>query len=168
MTISRLSSLPRQMIYLSLVSSLLGGCGFHLRGQHPLPAIIKTVAVESGEHAFENMLADRLEDRGATVIRGGEEQAVPTIQITHIAFERSVNTRDSSGSATGYRYRYEIDFRIVDGAGQVLIPTRSLVQKRTQKFDPAEVLQLEEEEQFLKTRMEEELILQMMRQINRL
>ena len=42
--------MARRASMMALAIALLAGCGFHLRGQEPLPAVVATPYVEATDH----------------------------------------------------------------------------------------------------------------------
>jgi len=157
-----------RLVFIVFTLSLLGSCGFHLRGDYSMPERLSSVIVHGGGRDFEEKLSKHLEARGVTVYKLGTRQGLPRIATEWLNFDRSVSTRDSSGRTTGYSYKLDVDFFVADANGDRLLPNTTLVQTRTQQYDPGEVLQLAEEEEFLRDQMEDELILQMLKRFSRL
>jgi len=133
-----------------------------------MPESLSSVILHGGGRDFEDKLSKTLGARGVTVYKQGTQQGLPKITTALLNFDRTVSTRDSSGRATGYNYKLDVDFFVTDANSNTLLPRTTLIQTRYQHYDPTEVLQLEKEEEFLKDQMEDALILQMLRRFSRL
>ena len=75
---------------------------------------------------------------------------------------------DADGLATGYDYIYTVDYNVTGSEGAVLQPLATISQHRTLDYKPAQALAIEEEEEFLKQEMEQEIILQLLRRLGRI
>ena len=146
--------------------SLLTSCGFKLRGSFELPQSLSQISIKGGDRDLVDQLAERLEQSGSIVV--AVDSGAPTVNITLSDFLKETRTTNADGLATGYDYEYVVDFDITDGQGGSLQPTATITQRRTLNFDPNEVLQAEEEEEFLRSSMEEEIVLQLLRRLSRL
>lgn len=143
-------------------AALVAGCGFHLRGQLPLPEQLKVIAVTGTTQDFMDEMVDALEASGAEVV--DEAAARSVLELYDVQFNRNVRTIDTRGKVTGYNLRYDISYRVVDEEGQELRDT-TLSLRRDYNFEPEQVLQAEEEEESLRENMVEALVRRIMRQL---
>lgn len=143
-------------------AALVAGCGFHLRGQLPLPEQLKVIAVTGTDRDFMDEMVDALEASGAEVVDEAAAQSV--LELYDVRFNRNVRTIDTRGKVTGYNLRYDISYRVVDEEGQELRDT-TLSLRRDYNFEPEQVLQAEEEEESLRENMVEALVRRIMRQL---
>ncbi|MEM7195190.1 MAG: LPS assembly lipoprotein LptE [Pseudomonadota bacterium] len=147
-------------------SALLTGCGFKLRGQFNLPPSVSPMFIEGGDFELKEALEDGLRQNEVAISETPDGSAV--LRMLRSEFERNVRTTDSQGLATGYTYRYNVEFEIEDNRGTLLRRNQKIQQIRSVDYDPSEQLQVEEEEEFLKEEMEQEISLQILRRLSRL
>ncbi|MGA8262726.1 MAG: LPS assembly lipoprotein LptE [Arenicellales bacterium] len=153
----------RTLILILTAGALVSSCGFHLRGNLPLPEDLKVVAVSSDNRQVRDEMVNALEASGAQVV---EDQATAraVMDMYKVTFERKVRTIDTRGKVTGYVLRYDVSYRIIRHDGKQLRDTHLAIQ-RDYNFDPNQVLQAEEEENSLKEDMLKELTQRIMRQL---
>lgn len=141
----------RRTVWLLLISTVLNSaCGFHLRGKISLPPSLETVRIASPDGDLRTYLADALDFSGATVTEG---DAGALLDVVDVRFERRVHTVDSRGLATSYVLHYAVDFRVEDASGVMLLDTATVNLKRNFNFDSTQVLEKENEAEFLRDDM---------------
>ena len=141
----------RRTVFLLLIGTvLLSACGFHLRGKISLPPSLETVQITSPDGDLRTYLADALDFSGATVTEG---DAGALLDVVDVRFERRVRTVDSRGLATSYVLHYAVDFRVENASGATLLDTATINLKRDFNFDSTQVLEKEDEEEFLRDDM---------------
>lgn len=121
---------------LMLVSALaLTACGFHLRQSAALPPAMQRVHLTvNGGADLQRDLARALEASGATV----EDKPGPGIAELHVPLASfSTETLTVSGYArvTEYAVRYQVQFQLNDGAGQILLPAQNISMSREFSYD---------------------------------
>ncbi len=159
--------MTRRLLLLTLSAALLSGCGFALRGSVNLSESISRVVVEGSDLEMVDQLEDALETNGASIAPSGDKQAA-VLELTLSEFTRDVRTTDANGLATSYTLRYRVGYDVRTAAGDELQINQRLVQKRVFDYDPLQQLQSEEEEEFLKEEMQEEVVLQILRRLSRI
>ncbi len=152
----------RALIMSVAAAALVAGCGFHLRGQLPLPEQLQVIAVTGTDRDFMDEMVDALTASGAEVVDEGAATAI--LELYNVEFNRNVRTIDTRGKVTGYNLRYDVSYRVIDEEGQELRDT-TLSLRRDYNFEPEQVLQAEEEEESLRENMVEELTRRIMRQL---
>lgn len=160
------NTISRRSVLVALSLPLLTSCGFKLRGQFNMPEGLSPMSIQGGDVDLNEALANGIRQNNITVVQDETDAAV--LRITRSEFERKVRTTDSNGLATGYTYRYEVEFEIEDNEGTLLRRNQEILQIRSVDYDPSEQLQVEEEEEFLKEEMEQEITLQILRRMSRL
>lgn len=153
----------RALILVLVVSTLVSGCGFHLRGSIPLPEQLKLIAVSSEDRELRDEMVSALEAAEAEVV-DDPEAARAVLDLYQVDFERTVRTIDTRGKVTGYNLRYNVRYRVVNEEGEELRESRVAI-RRDYNFDPNEVLQAEEEEEALREDMLDQLSQRIMRQL---
>ena len=156
----------RKLVLILITSAvlLLQGCGFHLRGKVELPPVLDTVYVEGADPDLVNDLKDSLDFSGAAVVYSAS--AATSAILVESRYDREVRTLNSRGVATGYLLRYDARFVVVSPEGESRYESRIISIKRNFDFNPEQVLQKEEEEDFLREKMREEIVQRIMRQLS--
>jgi len=153
----------RALIQVLVISALVSGCGFHLRGSIPLPDELKVIAVSSQNAELREEMVSALEAAEAEVVADATT-ARAVLDLYQVDFERTVRTIDTRGKVTGYNLRYVVRYRVVNAEGQELRAARLAI-KRDFNFDPGQVLQAEKEEEALREDMLSQLSQRIMRQL---
>ena len=148
------------LIFVLFIS--LSACGFHLRGQLPIPDSVKVITVTSTENDLQRHMVDALSSSGATVVNSTAD-ALAVLDLEKVDYERSVRTIDDRGKVNGYPLQYPVKFRLVTAEGEVLRDSRVFA-RRDFNFDPDLVLQAEIEEEALRQDMLTDLSQQILRQ----
>ncbi len=167
MALSKLLSTSRRLVVVAVISALVSGCGFALRGNVTLSEELNSIAVTGKDLEMIKVLEDTLEDSGARIVDSdGEPSAV--LDLVNSEFTRDVRTTDSNGRATSYTLRYKVDYDVRKANGDELQINQSLKQTRVLEYDPLQELQSEEEAEFLQEEMQEEVVLQILRRLSRI
>jgi LPS-assembly lipoprotein len=153
----------RALIQVLVISALVSGCGFHLRGSLPLPDQLSVIAVSTSDQDVKEEMVNALEASGAQVV-ADPAGARSLLDMYEVKFTRTVRTINTRGKVTGYILRYDVSYRVVNEAGDELRDS-TLALQRDYNFDPNQVLQAEEEEEALREDMIEELTQRIMRQL---
>ena len=155
--------ISRTLILLFVVSSLTA-CGFHLRGNIPLPESLKLMFVDANDGPFKEKLEEVLVKGGVTLTE--RRNAAPvTLKINQSVVDRTIGTLDERGKASSYNLNYKVNYALQAEDGTV-IRTSFLTETRRYDFDPDLVLETEAEEEELIEDMEESLVLRVLRQLS--
>ena len=146
------------------VTASISACGFHLRGQIPVPDSLNVIAVKTTDRNLQRSLVEALSSNGATVVQDSS-QAKALLDLHKVEFDRQVLTIDDRGKVTGYRLIYRVAFRVTTATGESL-RTSTAISRRDFNFDPDLVLQKEIEENALREDMLIELTQTIMRQLS--
>lgn len=144
--------------------SLLSACGFHLRGKIELPPGLDTFYVKGSDGALRAQIEDALVFSGADIVDTAEA-ADAVLEIVDIAFYRQVASLDSRGLATGYTLKYEVKFKLDETGGKTLLEESTITLSRALSFDSAQILQVENEQEFLREDMEREMAQRILRKL---
>ncbi|MCB1866665.1 MAG: hypothetical protein KDG50_14700 [Chromatiales bacterium] len=142
---------------------LLAGCGFHLRGDEPLPASLGTVAVVGD--AFDPLvqgLRRQLEAAGARVVDDGSGSA---LRLLNSRFERRTLSVGADGRVRERELTLSARFDLRSAAGGTLIESQELQVVREQLYDETQVVGRAEEETFVRREMERDLVAAILRRI---
>lgn len=153
-----------RFLTLIALAGSISACGFHLRGQIPVPESLSVIAVQSKDRDLYQSLVEALSTSGATVVRTSSD-AKALLDLHKVDFERQVLTIDDRGKVTGYRLVYRVRFRVTSAEGEKLRESNA-VARRDFNFDPDLVLQKEIEENALREDMVLELTQTILRQLS--
>jgi len=148
-----------------LAAALLAGCGFHLQGRTPLPAVVRQPFVEAPDRQsdFVQYLRHALLSNGAK-ITAERDQASAVVSI----LRDSVSRRVLSVSATNQPNQYEVTYTVgftVSAAGKELLPPQEVSATRTYSFDERILLAKNHEEEILRQDMARDLADMVMRRL---
>jgi LPS-assembly lipoprotein len=148
-----------------LAAALLAGCGFHLQGHTPLPAVVRQPFVEAPDRQsdFVQYLRHALLSNGAQ-LTPERDRASAVVSILH----DSVSRRVLSVSATNQPNQYEVTYTVafsVSAAGKELLPPQEVSATRTYSFDERILLAKNHEEEILRQDMARDLADMVMRRL---
>ena len=133
---------------------LAAGCGFELKGQADIPEEFSSLRLNGDDQGMVDALGQILSQNGVVVTRA---DSAAEIEIVQSRFQKSVETVNALGVATGYAYRYSVEYRIVDSSGTVRVSSEVLSQSASLRYEVGNELELEHEESFLKQQMANEI-----------
>jgi len=162
-----LQSVERKRFSLFLVASLalcatLAGCGFHLRGQASLP--FDTMLI-SGPATFTTPLARSVRAGSKTRVVTDPKEADVTLQILSELRERAILSLSGAGRVQELQLRYRVGFRLINKAGNELIPRDEILLKRDLLYSDSDVLGKEQEEALLYRDMQTDAVQQVVRRL---
>ena len=148
-----------------LVSLLLGGCGFKLRGAQSYRfEALAIMPNPGGPLAIE---LRRAMGNSVRVLAPGEplSQAQVVLDILQEQREKAVVGLSSAGQVREFQLRLRVKFRVRNGQGEELMPVTEMVQQRDMSFSESAVLAKEGEEVLLYRDMQSKLVQQLMRRL---
>lgn len=123
----------RFLVFASLTAALqIGGCGFHLRGDHALPARISPVLVQGIDRfsSFYRKLADALDASGVAVTADAGAAAT-VLQLQGFKGDQFVTAVDDQGKASEYDLILASGFMLRDRvSGVELVPLQGVEARR--------------------------------------
>ena len=149
-------------------ATLLAGCGFHLQGQTPLPAVVKTPYLEAPDRQsdFIHSLRHNLVTSGAHLAQQkGDASAVVSI------LKDNVTRRVLAVSTTNQPVEYEVTYTVafaVNAAGKELLPAQEVSATRTYSFNESLLLAKGHEEDVLRQDMARDLADEVTRRLSSL
>ena len=148
-----------------LGAALLAGCGFHLQGHTPLPAVVRTPYVEAPDRQsdFVQYLRHALLSNGAQLIPE-KEKASAVVSILRDSVARRVLSVSATNQPNQYEVTYTVGFA-VSAAGKELLPPQEISATRTYSFDERLLLAKNHEEEILRHDMARDLADMVMRRL---
>lgn len=153
----------KNILLVSLCAFLLNACGFHLKGNLPLPESLNVLKLQVPKGEFKDALSDALVNAGGTLVESASS-AEATLKIVDYSTKRQVGTLDDRGKANSYRVVLTVEYELLTPDGK-LYRNSTLRERRTYDYDPINVIQSEQEEMELIEAMDEEIALKVLRQL---
>ncbi|MBS0365146.1 MAG: hypothetical protein JSR67_04890 [Proteobacteria bacterium] len=147
---------------------LLGGCGFHLQGRAPLPAVVRAPYLEAPDRQseFVRSLRRALSSNGAQLARESDRSSA-VISVLRDSFTRRVLSVSVNNQPNEYEITYTVSFS-VNAAGRELLLPQELAVTRTYSFDERLLLAKGHEEDDLRADMARDLADMVLRRLARL
>jgi len=140
----------RAGLALGLLTLLLSGCGFHLKGAIVLPADVKSVYVATNDELspFFVELGRALRASGATQAASAEA-ADTVIRVTQDRTGRRVLSVNARNTPQEYQVFYVLGYS-VDHGGKQAVPPQEIELSRSYSFSESELLAKDREETILR------------------
>ncbi len=157
----------RREVYTACIALLAGlilaGCGFHLRGQSPLPFASAYIEAPPGSH-LASLLIQSLRLDGKQVLDSPQTAEV-TIRLERESKAKEILSLSGGGKVREYRLSYRLTLSAYDRSGRPLLAPTELTLTRDFSYDDAQVLAKEAEEAQLLRDMEQEMLRQTLRRL---
>jgi LPS-assembly lipoprotein len=145
--------------------ALLAGCGFHLRGQAPMPPVMAAPFVDAKDHytPLYAALDARLRAAGAKPApNAAAATAVIRLSVDDTGRELLSVTADNKPGE--YEVYYSAEFSVSNGPTELLSP-KQVKLTREYGYDESAVLAKEHEEESLRVALAEEIADQILRRL---
>ncbi len=155
------------LVLLLGIGILSSSCGFHLRGLVELPPELDSIYIEGGlpNSQMREILRQKLIASKVNVLEQRQESGA-VLRILKDETNRRIASINTAGQPNEYELKYSLSYQLEDGQGQQLLARRDLSQLRTYRYDPNNVLSIEEEAFRIKREMARAAVNQMLRQIS--
>ncbi len=160
---SRLSGVIALLLVL-----ILSGCGFQLRQEISLPLALSPMSIEgvAANSPLARDLIRSLEAGGARVVAAGEPSS-SRLLIPLNDLNREVLSVGESARVREFMLRYLVEFELLDGAGEVVVPLQRVELIREFSFDDRQALGAASEEALLREEMQREMGRRVLDQLQR-
>jgi len=144
-----------------LLAAALGGCGFQLAGERPLPPALSSVYIDMvqpyrvGTPPLETSLQSRITASGG-VVKSHIADARAVLRLSNLSETRETLSIGANGLVNEYRLVTQVTFELHSGDKE-LVPPQPQGVSRTYSFSVDEVLGKEAEEGRLRDYMQDEL-----------
>lgn len=140
-----------------LALALVSGCGFQLRGQTPLPAVVASPFVETDDHYSPLYAALDKRLRAAGALPAADAATATAVIRLHVDDSgRELLSVTADNKPGEYEVYYVAEFSVTSGATELL--ARSPVRlTRDYGYDESAVLAKEHEEQSLRVALAEQI-----------
>ena len=162
--------MPSRIVLLLLLAGavpLLGGCGYHLRGELTLPAGMERVHVESSDPfgPLKRNVEKALERSGAK-IEPAAGDGIAEVSLTGVSIAPIVRSVSSNARVNEFTMLYHVELQITDGTGKVLMPKQVIEQSRVFTFDQTQAIGTGAEQDEIKKEMEREMTQAVVRRVD--
>ena len=156
-----------RLVLLLGISAVLSSCGFHLRGVVELPPELESIYIKGGlpNSQMREILRQKLIASNVNVLEQPQESAA-LLRILKDETTRRIASINAAGQPNEYELKYTLAYQLDDGKGRPLLAAKTLSQLRTYRYDPNNILSIEEEEFRIKREMARAAVNQMLRQIS--
>lgn len=145
-----------------LLTLLLGGCGFHLRGYEAVPEHLKRLYLQAHDGATGSSLRQLLQANGIVLVEDPAD-APYRLLILSETHERKAATLNTQAKTEEYELRSQLQFEIRDADDQVVVPAVNLLVERVYSFDENNIVAKDAEEALLRREMRDDLARQVVR-----
>jgi LPS-assembly lipoprotein len=138
---------------------LLGGCGFHLRGEQALPDAMAITYIQ-GKSEFDDLnddFRDALESHGARVTNNRDE-ATAILRIQDTGKDRDVLSVDIGGKVLEIKIRQMVRFMVLYADNQPLIDSQTVTVSRDFVFNKEDILAKEREAELISDELRRNLV----------
>lgn len=145
-----------------LLTILLSGCGYHLRGSYNIPPEIRQLNLEFGSaSALSAPLRTGLQTTGIQLGEGNY-----TLVITEDSLNKQTTNTDSRAKAAEYTLYYQVRYLIKNSDGQAVSPERKLLLRRSYQYDTTTIVGKTAEEETLIRELYQDAAQQIVRQLS--
>jgi len=151
-----------------LLTALVAGCGWHLRGAGSASLDGKSIAVvpDMGEGDLARSVRRELSRLGATPVKKGAG-AYRLLTLVDEGVSRKTIATDNRGRATAYELTYRLTFSIADGEGQTLLDRQTVTADGTYQAQPLDTLAEQSQRDRLTRDLREEAVTLMLSRLAR-
>lgn len=147
-----------------LLSALLAGCGFHLRGEAHYA--FETLYLNSpAAQPLTAELRRSLEGVGTAQLVATPDKAQVTLDIASVENNKQILSLSSGGKVSEFLLSKRVLFRVHDAAGNDWLPTSEVVVRRTYTYSDSLALAKEAQEQRLWRDMQDDAVQQIVRRL---
>ncbi len=153
------------LVLAAATPAFVAGCGFHLRGQTPLPPVMAAPFVDSKDHytPLYAALDARLRSAGARPARDAAS-ASSVIRLSVDDTGRELLSVTADNKPGEYEVYYAAEFSVSNGPTELLSP-KQVKLTREYGYDESAVLAKEHEEESLRIALAEEIADQILRRL---
>ncbi len=153
------------LIVLSLLPVLISACGFQLQTRVELPAEMQEIrlVIKSPYSPFARRLETLLEQNGVQIVAAREKVAV--LEVPQNRMRKEIQSIGDNARVREYRLRHTVQFRLLDGEGNEMIPLQTFEQSRVYSFNEQDILAAEREDEFLRKELSDSMARMVIRRL---
>ncbi len=153
------------LVLLLLCASLLGGCGFKLRGTQHAP--FHTLFLSSGglDPNLEREIRTALTQEGQLTLVPQPDKADVIVYVSPLNRSKQILTLNAQGTVSQFTLYSRLNFRATDNAGNEILHPTDVSVSRLFNYNDVQILAKTTEEQVMVREMQHELVRQMLNRI---
>jgi LPS-assembly lipoprotein len=152
-----------KFVTILLVTLMVSGCGFKLRGSVEIPDSLKRVYFSAKQETRVVKAARRMLKSNGVAFVGNPTAAPYQLEILSETSKRRAATLTSSAKAREYELRSTLQFQVRDRDKKLVIPPTELIVERFYTFDEDNITAGDAEEALLRREMQDNLAQQLVR-----
>lgn len=146
-----------------LCFALLTACGFHLRGNYPLP--FDTLYIDLPERSDLYAALKRNIEAGSKTRIVDRDEAQAMLTVVYDRTTQGILSLSGTGRVTEYQLVRTFAFRVIGKDGREIIPQREILLRRDLPYSDDTVLAKASESELLVADMQNDLVQQIMRRL---
>ncbi len=147
-----------------LMTVVLSGCGFHLRGKLPLPPELSVVYIKSNDLRLADQLEVGLTGSGATVTKS-QDKATAVLTIYNVGVNRRIQSVGGLGRVREYSLRLTATFDIKTKDGKEVLKRQSVSLTRDYSFTETQVVGKSVEEEIIINELRRDIVFEIIRRV---
>ena len=153
-----------RILFVAILSLLLGACGFHLRGNVTLP--FETLYVEGDANSpFVSQLKRAILSGSNTQLVNSPNEAQAVLQVLGETRQKVILSLSGGGRVREFQLNYNVSYRLLNGKNKALVQQGDIALKRDLSYNDTQLLAKESEEALLYRDMQSDAVLQTMRRM---
>tara|TARA_Y100000588_G_C14151824_1_gene880890 strand:- start:166 stop:663 length:498 start_codon:yes stop_codon:yes gene_type:complete len=157
--------LGKQLSIIVILTAILSGCGFQLRGDIDVSEAAGRLYIDTPNYAVEDEFTVFLLDAGVTVTESADT-ADSVLKLQGEQYEkRTLSVDPTTGKGREFEVTYSITFSLRSVEGEILIQRQSIELHRDYLFDVDQVIGKSQEEGLLQAEMRRDAVQQILRRI---
>ena len=153
----------QRAVVVSVLATVLTGCGFHLRGAAQLPFSTLYVQIANTSPLAHEIRRNLRTTNTRLVDSPANAQA--TLVILSEIREKQILSLGGQGRVREYQLRYRVGFQVTDGKATTFIAPSEIVLKRDIPFNDSDVLASQHEEALMYRDMQSDAVSQLVRRL---
>lgn len=156
-----------RLVVVGVLTAVVVGCGFQLRGQLVLPERLQTLRIEASDRTtpFMQALVGQLRANGVAVVDANQADA-SVLYIERERLRRQALTISQDAQVREYVLHLDVAYSLEDPAGELVVDTQALRLSREYQFDAQAILGGRREEEFLGEDLSRAMAAQLMRRLS--
>ncbi len=146
-----------------LLTIVLGGCGFQLRGQAALPFSAAYVAAPDTSNVANGLRRALSSQQKLTQTQDG---APVRIRLEGESYSKSILALSGGGKVREYRLEYSVQLSVYDKIGKTVVEPTKIHLSNDFSYSDAQILAKEAEEASLNRAMEQDALRQILRRLS--
>ena len=146
-----------------VLTAVLAGCGFHLRGSAPVP--FETLYIPNAKTGVALDLKRNIEAGTNAKVIDDPKKADAILELSGESREKIILSLTGTGRVREFRLRYRMGYRVHDGKGGEYVPPSVVQLQRDVTYDDSAILAKEAEEQLLFRDMQSDMVQQVLRRL---